>query len=109
MPYRWPTTPSSLACLYRDDVRAKLRTMTKRLLAKHGYPPDAQPTAIQLFLRHMETFEGRLILHWLVTIWGRDSPVLPTVQRRLPSALSFRPRSDGEHRKAWHPPGSFNA
>ena len=26
------------------------------LLAKHGYPPDAQPTATELVLRQMETF-----------------------------------------------------
>ena len=25
----------------RDDVRAKIRSTIKRLLAKHGYPPDA--------------------------------------------------------------------
>jgi type I restriction enzyme R subunit len=40
----------------RDDVRAKLRTTIKRLLAKHGYPPDAQPQAIQLVIQQMETF-----------------------------------------------------
>lgn len=40
----------------RDDVRAKLRSIIKRLLAKHGYPPDAQPAAIKLVLRQMETF-----------------------------------------------------
>ncbi|WP_199234379.1 type I restriction endonuclease subunit R [Kribbella sp. VKM Ac-2568] len=40
----------------RDDVRAKLRTTIKRLLARHGYPPDAQPAAIQLVIRQMETF-----------------------------------------------------
>jgi type I restriction enzyme R subunit len=39
-----------------DDVRAKLRSTIKRLLAKHGYPPDAQPTAAELVLRQMETF-----------------------------------------------------
>ena len=27
----------------RDDVRAKLRSTIKRLLAKYGYPPDASP------------------------------------------------------------------
>ena len=26
----------------RDDVRAKIRSTIKRLLAKHGYPPDGQ-------------------------------------------------------------------
>ncbi len=40
----------------RDDVRAKLRTTIKRLLAKHGYPPDAEPEATQLVLTQMETF-----------------------------------------------------
>jgi type I restriction enzyme, R subunit len=40
----------------RDDVRAKLRSTIKRLLAKHGYPPDAQPVAIDLVIRQMETF-----------------------------------------------------
>jgi hypothetical protein len=26
------------------------------LLARHGYPPDAEPTATELVLRQMETF-----------------------------------------------------
>lgn len=40
----------------RDDVRAKLRSTIKRLLAVYGYPPDAQLTATQLVLTQMETF-----------------------------------------------------
>jgi type I restriction enzyme R subunit len=40
----------------RDDVRAKLRSTIKRLLAKYGYPPDAQPAATELVIRQMETF-----------------------------------------------------
>ena len=40
----------------RDDVRAKLRSTIKRLLAIHEYPPDAQPAATQLVLKQMETF-----------------------------------------------------
>jgi type I restriction enzyme R subunit len=40
----------------RDDVRAKIRSTIKRLLAKHGYPPDAQAGATELVLRQMETF-----------------------------------------------------
>jgi type I restriction enzyme R subunit len=40
----------------RDDVRAKIRSTIKRLLAKWGYPPDAQPDAIHLVLDQMETF-----------------------------------------------------
>ena len=40
----------------RDDVRAKIRSTVKRLLAKHGYPPDGRDDATNLVLRQMETF-----------------------------------------------------
>ena len=40
----------------RDDVRAKIRSTIKRLLAKHGYPPDGRDDATALVLRQMETF-----------------------------------------------------
>jgi type I restriction enzyme, R subunit len=40
----------------RDDVRAKIRSTIKRLLAKHGYPPDAEADAIRRVLDQMETF-----------------------------------------------------
>jgi type I restriction enzyme R subunit len=38
----------------RDDVRAKIRSTIKRLLAKHGYPPDAEADAIKRVLDQME-------------------------------------------------------
>lgn len=38
----------------RDDVRVKLRSIIKRLLARYSYPPDAQPGATELVLRQME-------------------------------------------------------
>jgi type I restriction enzyme, R subunit len=40
----------------REDVRARLRSTIKRLLAKHDYPPDAEREAIEKVLRQMETF-----------------------------------------------------
>ena len=43
----------------RDDVRAKLRTSIKRLLVKHGYPPDQQVGAIQLVMEQMESMAPR--------------------------------------------------
>lgn len=43
----------------RDDVRAKLRTSIKRLLVKHGYPPDEQPSAIKLVMEQMEAMAPR--------------------------------------------------
>ena len=43
----------------RDDVRAKLRSSIRRLLVKHGYPPDKQPAAIKLVLEQMESMAPR--------------------------------------------------
>ncbi len=43
----------------REDVRAKLRTSIKRLLVKHGYPPDEQPAAIKLVMDQMESMAPR--------------------------------------------------
>lgn len=43
----------------REDVRAKLRTSIRRLLIKHGYPPDQQPSAIKLVMEQMEAMAPR--------------------------------------------------
>jgi type I restriction enzyme R subunit len=43
----------------RDDVRAKLRSSIKRLLVRHGYPPDKQPEATKLVLEQMEEMAPR--------------------------------------------------
>ncbi|TRB06351.1 type I restriction endonuclease subunit R [Agrobacterium tumefaciens] len=38
----------------RDALRADMRRTVRRLLAKYGYPPDAQETATQLVIRQAE-------------------------------------------------------
>lgn len=38
----------------RENVRAKLRVMIKRVLRKHGYPPDKQETATLTVLEQAE-------------------------------------------------------
>jgi type I restriction enzyme R subunit len=38
----------------RESARAKMRVMVKRLLRKHGYPPDKQEHATQLVLTQAE-------------------------------------------------------
>ena len=38
----------------REDVRAKLRAMVRRILRKHGYPPDKQEKATQTVLAQAE-------------------------------------------------------
>ena len=44
----------------REAVRAKLRTMVKRILRKHGYPPDKQEKATQTVLEQAQL----LALDW---------------------------------------------
>lgn len=39
----------------KEQVRAKLRSTVKRLLLKHGYPPDGAETATELILKQAET------------------------------------------------------
>jgi type I restriction enzyme R subunit len=40
----------------RDDVQAKLRSIIKRLLARHGYPPEEEKDAIDKVIQQLETF-----------------------------------------------------
>jgi type I restriction enzyme R subunit len=40
----------------REPVRAGLRSAIKRLLARHGYPPDRRAEAVNLVLKQMEHF-----------------------------------------------------
>lgn len=39
----------------KEAVRARMRAMVKRLLRRHGYPPDQQPAAVETVLRQAET------------------------------------------------------
>jgi len=36
----------------RENVRAQLRVLVKRILRKYGYPPDKQEKATQTVLEH---------------------------------------------------------
>ena len=38
----------------RENVRAQLRVLVKRILRKHGYPPDKQARATELVLEQAE-------------------------------------------------------
>jgi type I restriction enzyme R subunit len=42
----------------KESARAKLRTIIKRLLRKHGYPPDKQEKATQTVLEQAELLSG---------------------------------------------------
>ena len=40
--------------LGREGERARMRTIVKRLLRKHGYPPDKQEQAVRTILEQAE-------------------------------------------------------
>ncbi len=42
----------------RESVRAHLRVLVKRILRKHGYPPDKQETATQTVLAQAEVLSA---------------------------------------------------
>jgi type I restriction enzyme R subunit len=39
---------------YREGARAKIRVLVKRILNRHGYPPDLQEEAVKTVLRQTE-------------------------------------------------------
>jgi type I restriction enzyme R subunit len=42
----------------RENVRAQLRVIVKRILRQHGYPPDKQEKATQTVLEQAELLSG---------------------------------------------------
>ena len=42
----------------RENVRAQLRVLVKRILRKHGYPPDKQEKATQTVLEQAEVLSS---------------------------------------------------
>ena len=42
----------------RENVRAKLRTMVRRILRRHGYPPDKQEKATKTVLEQAEALSS---------------------------------------------------
>ena len=42
----------------RENVRAQLRVLVKRILRKHGYPPDKQEQATRTVMEQAELLSG---------------------------------------------------
>jgi type I restriction enzyme R subunit len=49
-----PSKNTSIDWTVKESVKAKLRSMVKRILGKHGYPPDKQEEATQTVLEQAE-------------------------------------------------------
>jgi type I restriction enzyme R subunit len=43
---------------HRESARARMRVLVKRILRKHGYPPDFQDAAVQTVLRQAEALSA---------------------------------------------------
>ncbi|WP_202048114.1 type I restriction enzyme endonuclease domain-containing protein [Agrobacterium vitis] len=43
---------------HRESARARMRVLVKRILRKHGYPPDLQDAAVQTVLRQAEAISA---------------------------------------------------
>jgi type I restriction enzyme, R subunit len=56
------TAKASLDWTQRETVRADMRRTVRRLLAKYGYPPDAQETATQMVIRQAELMAEGLVI-----------------------------------------------
>jgi type I restriction enzyme R subunit len=39
---------------HRESARARMRVLVKRILRKHGYPPDLEDDAVRTVLRQAE-------------------------------------------------------
>jgi type I restriction enzyme R subunit len=44
---------------HRETARARMRVLVKRILRKHGYPPDLQDAAVQTVLRQAEALSAQ--------------------------------------------------
>ncbi len=44
---------------HRENARAKMRVLVKRILRKHGYPPDLQDAAVQTVLQQAEVLSAQ--------------------------------------------------
>ncbi len=44
---------------HRESARARMRVLVKRILRKHGYPPDLQDAAVQTVLRQAEVLSAQ--------------------------------------------------
>ena len=44
---------------HRESARARMRVLVKRVLRKHGYPPDLQDAAVQTVLQQAEALSAR--------------------------------------------------
>ena len=52
-------TNASVDWQHRESARARMRVLVKRILRKHGYPPDLQDAAVQTVLQQAEVLSAR--------------------------------------------------
>jgi len=74
---------ASLDWTQRETVRADMPRTVRRLLAKYGYPPDAQETATQLVIRQAE------LMRRILSVSLRIPPGRIEVERHLEKPVAL--------------------
>ena len=81
----------------RENVRAKLRVLVKRVLRKHGYPPNKQESATRTVLEQAAVLSAE----WSVVEWvPRGQVGTPSARHALLRATDRAPRIDPWTRKS---------
>ena len=57
-PMQVPACRVNIDWTLRENVRANLRRLVKRILRKHGYPPDKQESATRTVLERAEVLSA---------------------------------------------------
>jgi len=45
---------------HKENARARMRTLVRRILRKYGYPPDLQDAAVQTVIKQAEAILGEI-------------------------------------------------
>jgi type I restriction enzyme R subunit len=55
-----PVDPKSVGWNLRESARAKIRVIVRRILNKHGYPPELREEAVKLVLEQAAIISAEL-------------------------------------------------
>jgi hypothetical protein len=74
---------ADIACAVRENVRARLRVMVKRVLKKHGYPSDKQERATLTVLEQAE------VLDWVDEVMRELNSTVSVLLSHLANGRGF--------------------
>lgn len=86
-------TNTSVDWAHRESARARMRTLVKRILRKHGYPPNQQAKAVQTVLQQAEALSTSWceadLRELLKTNGLKPDPVCPVDKQKRPTGTGW--------------------